>query len=317
MTAGIIAGVFGAIVFVLWMGAQSVIAGTMSAGPAHVVHPLCRGHAGGIGVIAEVWGDVMRAAGATERLMELLARCPSSRAGLTGEASRNPAGAHHGGAGALPLSVAAGHGRAGRRHARNQGRRTVALVGPSGAGKTTLFQLLLRFYDVGSGVIRFNGVDIRTLDPADLRAHIGIVPQDAVIFSRRRAREHPLRQRRCERRASDGRRPHGARDEFIARLARQVPDVPGERGVRLSGGQRQRIAIAPRHSAQSAAAAPRRSHQRAGRGKRAAGPARPRGRHAQPDHLDHRAPPFGRCSAPTASSCWNRAASSKSARRRS
>jgi ATP-binding cassette subfamily B protein len=245
MTAAAIAGVFGAIVFVLWLGAQSVIAGTMSAGQLTSFILYAVFTAGGVGVIAEVWGDVMRAAGATERLMELLVavpviRAPASPATLpeTRQArmdieqvrfhypSRPDTAALEG----ITLHIGEGE--------------TVALVGPSGAGKTTLFQLLLRFYDVGSGIIRFNGVDIRQLDPADLRAHIGIVPQDAVIFSAD-AMEN-IRYGNAG--ATDAQVIEAARtalaDEFIARLPQGYQTFLGERGVRLSGGQRQRIAIA-------------------------------------------------------------------------
>lgn len=245
MTAGVIAGVFGAIVFVLWMGAQAVIAGTMSAGQLTSFILYAVFTAGGIGVVAEVWGDVMRAAGATERLMELLAAEP------TIQPPKNPAtlpqtqqasvvfeqvGFHYP---SRPDTAALAdinlHIREGE---------TVALVGPSGAGKTTLFQLLLRFYDVGSGRILFNGIDIRQLDPAALRGQIGIVPQDAVIFS-----ADALENIRYGNAAASDEDVIAAAktalaDEFISRLPDGYKTFLGERGVRLSGGQRQRIAIA-------------------------------------------------------------------------
>ncbi len=245
MTAGIIAGVFGAIVFVLWLGAQSVIAGTMSPGTLASFVLYAMFTAGGVGVIAEVWGDVMRAAGATERLMELLAAVPVIRA--PAQPQRLPATQqarvefdgvrfHYPSRPQVPalddITLTIGEGE------------TVALVGPSGAGKTTLFQLLLRFYDADVGAIRFNGTDIRRLDPAALRAHIGIVPQDAVIFSAD-ALEN-IRYGNAS--ASDAEVIAAARtalaDEFIARLPQGYHTFLGERGLRLSGGQRQRIAIA-------------------------------------------------------------------------
>ncbi|HKY91164.1 MAG TPA: ABC transporter transmembrane domain-containing protein, partial [Nevskiaceae bacterium] len=184
MTAGMIAGVFGAIVFVLWLGAQAVVAGTMTTGElaSFILYALIT--AGGVGIIAEVWGDVMRAAGATERLMELLHAVPSiqppanpvrlpetrqARVSFENVRFHYPSRPKTPALDDVSIDIREGE--------------TVALVGPSGAGKTTLFQVLLRFYDIGAGAIRFNGIDLRQLDPADLRAHIGIVPQEAVIFS--------------------------------------------------------------------------------------------------------------------------------------
>ena len=186
LTALIISGVFGAIVFVLWLGARAVVAGDMTGGQLASFVLYAGIVAGSVGVIAEVWGDMQRAAGATERLMELLhAPAPITspaapaplpqpeRAEVQFDAvhfhypSRPQTAALDG----YTLSVAPGE--------------TVALVGPSGAGKTTVFQLLQRFYDIdpGAGAVRFNGVDLRTLRLEDLRARIAVVPQDPVIFS--------------------------------------------------------------------------------------------------------------------------------------
>lgn len=245
LTAGVIAGAFGAIVFVLWLGAQAVIAGTMSPGElaAFVLYALFT--AGGLGVIAEVWGEVMRAAGATERLMELLAVTPAIRAPaqpqplpetaqaritLEGVRFHYPSRPNTPALAGIDLDIAEGE--------------TVALVGPSGAGKTTLFQLLLRFHDVDAGAIRFNGVDLRALDPEDLRRHIALVPQDPVIFSAD-ALEN-IRYGRAD--ADDAAVVAAAKaalaHDFITALPEGYRSFLGERGVRLSGGQRQRIAIA-------------------------------------------------------------------------
>jgi len=245
MTAVLIAGVFGAIIFVLWLGAQAVASGSMSGGQlaSFIFYAVIT--AGGVGVIAEVWGDVMRAAGATERLMELLAAQPhitspahpvvlpeSRQATVRFEnvSFRYPSRPTTQALSGLSLEVREGE--------------TVALVGPSGAGKTTVFQLLLRFYDVESGAISLNGIDIRQLTPSVLRSHIGIVPQEAVIFSAD-AMENI---RYGDATATDEQVRAAAKlalaDEFIQKLPDGYKTFLGERGVRLSGGQRQRIAIA-------------------------------------------------------------------------
>jgi ATP-binding cassette subfamily B protein len=235
---------FGAITFSLWVGGRDVIAGRMSGGDlaAFVFYAVMLAGAGG--TLSELWGEMQRAAGAAERLTEVLAARPEISApaypqgfaadGAGGIAfedvvfrypSRPDAAALDG----MSFRVAPGE--------------TVALVGPSGAGKTTVFQLLLRFYDVQSGAVRVDGVDVRDADPAALRARMAVVPQDPVIFSAN-AWEN-IRYGRPD--ASDGEvrdAVRAAAAEFLFALPEGMDTFLGEKGVRLSGGQRQRVAIA-------------------------------------------------------------------------
>jgi ATP-binding cassette subfamily B protein len=239
--------IFGTIVFVLWLGAHAVLEGTMTGGDLGQFILYASIVAGSIGALAEVMGEAQRAAGATERLLELLAarsdiRNPTHPRALPARSSNGAALALHD----LTFAYPSRQDTAALDHVSLAIRpgETVAVVGPSGAGKTTLFQLLLRYYDPQSGSITLDGVDIRDLDLHTLRGAIGIVPQDTVIFSAD-AMEN-IRYGRPE--ATDeeviAAAKLAAAHEFIERLPQGYRSFLGERGVRLSGGQRQRIAIA-------------------------------------------------------------------------
>jgi ATP-binding cassette subfamily B protein len=245
LTAVVILFVFGSIVMVLWMGAKSVMDGDMTSGQLgqFVLYAVLT--SGAFAALAEVWGEVQRAAGAMERISELLAAQPEISDPEKPVAPKVPPG------GAVALeNVAFTYPSRPGRPALDQvsfdvpAGSTVALVGPSGTGKSTLFQLLLRFWAPDSGTIRIDGVDIATLRLSDLRELIGIVPQETVIFSASAADN--IRYGRPG--ASAGEIEAAARaagaHEFLSNLPEGYESHLGERGVRLSGGQRQRLSIA-------------------------------------------------------------------------
>ncbi len=245
LTAVAIFTAFASLATVLLVGLHDLIAGRTSGGDlvAFIFYGVLVG--GGVGSLSEVWGDLQRAAGATERLMELLHEVPAIRAPTHPLAlPANPTGAvrfddvtfrypsrpDFKALNNFSLEVAGGD--------------AVALVGPSGAGKSTVFQLMLRFFEAQSGRIQFDGVDITGLDPTALRRNIAVVAQEPVIFSGSIAAN--IRYGRED--ASDAEVRAAARaaaaSEFIEKLPQGFETVVGERGVTLSGGQRQRLAIA-------------------------------------------------------------------------
>lgn len=245
LTMLMVTATLGTIIFVLWIGARQVSASTMTGGELASFVLYAMMVPGAVGTMAEVWGDVMRAAGATERLLELLhadaaIKEPAQAQSLTNARHaaidfknvvfHYPSRPQIAALDTISLHIEAGE--------------TIALVGPSGAGKTTLFQCLLRFYETNSGEIAINGQNINTLKLSSLRGNIAVVPQDAVIFSANALENirygNPV--------ASDDEVIAAAKaaqvDEFIHRLPEGYQTFLGERGTRLSGGQRQRIAIA-------------------------------------------------------------------------
>lgn len=246
LVAFIIIATSGALLWGLYQGTQAVMRGDITAGHLGQTVMYVIILASAFAVLGEVYGDLLRAAGATERLMELL----GTRSPITSPANPAQAPAPKGGSAIsfetvtfhypsrpaqaalsdFSLSVKAGE--------------TVALVGPSGAGKSTAFQLLLRFYDPASGTIRLDGVSTRELALQDLRQRIGIVPQDAVIFSSSAMENIRYGQPDATDEQVRAAAQAAFADEFIRALPEGYATFLGERGVRLSGGQRQRIAIA-------------------------------------------------------------------------
>ena len=245
LTGTAILFIFGAITFVLWIGTQSVMAGEMTGGQLGQFLLYAIFVAGSAAGLSEMWGEVQRAAGAMERLVELLDSKPrivappdpvalpensEGRISFAAVSFRYPSRPETLAIDEFDLCIASGE--------------TLAIVGPSGAGKSTLFQLLLRFYDPDSGRIEVDGIDISQAAPEALRARIGLVPQETVIFGT--TAQENIRYGRPD--ASDKEIEEAAEaaaaDGFIRQLPEGFDTFLGERGTRLSGGQRQRIAIA-------------------------------------------------------------------------
>jgi ATP-binding cassette subfamily B protein len=245
MTGTTITLFFGAITLVLWSGAHDVIAGRMSAGTLiqFVLYALFGG--GSVAALAEVWNELQKAAGGMGRINELLVEtagvvAPANPVPLPqpvhGELALDDVTFRYPQRPDLPaledLSLRVSPGE------------TVALVGPSGAGKSTVFSLLLRFHDPQSGHVLVDGLDVRTLDPAQLREAVALVPQSPTLFAAS-ARDN-IRYGRLEASDEEVRNAAGAAeaDDFIDALPNGFDEQLGERGARLSGGQQQRIAIA-------------------------------------------------------------------------
>ncbi len=245
MTAMIIVVMFGGVTLVLWLGAQDVVAGTMSPGALLQFVLLSVFAAGAVGALGESWGDVQKAAGAMERIDELMRATPAIAPPAVSTALPSPArgevsmsGVDFAYPGRPDLPALKGFSLTVRPG------ETVALVGPSGAGKSTVFRLLLRFYDPQSGVVAVDGVDVRAADPTEVRERFAWVSQEAPLFS-----GSALENIRFGREAASEDEARAVADKaqalgFIDALPQGFATPLGERGKSLSGGQRQRLAIA-------------------------------------------------------------------------
>jgi ATP-binding cassette subfamily B protein len=245
LTAVVIFLVFASVVVVLWVGAQDVLAGRTTPGTLGQFILYAVFAAAGLGQLSEVWGEISQAAGAAERLTELLAAKPTIVSPARPRALPVPARgeiAFEDVGFAYPtrpdnpvLDGVSFRVTPGEK---------VAIVGPSGAGKSTIFHLLLRFYDPTRGRVTFDGVPITDVDPGELRTRIALVPQEPVVFAASVADN--IRFGRPQANDNEVRRAAelALADEFVRRLPDGYASMIGERGVTLSGGQRQRLAIA-------------------------------------------------------------------------
>jgi ATP-binding cassette subfamily B protein len=245
LTAITIFLVFASVVVVLWIGAQDVLAGRITPGTLGQFVLYAVFAAGGLGELSQVWGEIAQASGAAERLFEILGIEPTIHTPpqpvklpepVRGQVEfRDVRFAYPTRPAATVLDGLSFKVKPGEK---------LALVGPSGAGKSTIFHLILRFYDPLSGTVNFDGVRLTDADPAQVRRHIALVPQDPVVFATS-VREN-IRFGRLD--ASDAEIERAAEAasaaEFITRMPQGYDTQVGERGVTLSGGQRQRIAIA-------------------------------------------------------------------------
>ncbi|MEZ7981652.1 MAG: ABC transporter transmembrane domain-containing protein [Myxococcota bacterium] len=245
LTALVIFLVFAFIVGILWAGAQGVLEGTMSSGQLSQFVLYALFSAMSMAALTEVWGEIQLAAGAAERLFELLAIEPEIQVVSNPEPLPEPArGRVQFDAVNFSYPTRPEITALGEFSFVAEPGETVAIVGPSGAGKSTVFRILLRFYDPHSGTVSVDGVDLRAADPINVRERMAIVPQETAIFTE--SLRDNIRYGRPD--ASDAEVEDAARialvDEFVRELPRGYDTLLGENGMTLSGGQRQRVAIA-------------------------------------------------------------------------